>query len=328
MDETGQFFRAPHNIFLAEVSKQCTGGKKSKERITGAFFVSAVGVKEKPIVIGKSKNPRCFRTIRDTSQLPCSNFSQFKAWIDFNILDDVLSKLNRKLARERRNVISFLYNAPCHPPDMKGKYDHIKIVFFPPNCTYRLQPLDLGIIQTFKPKYMKLILTHVVSKIDDCNSVTEVSKSVDLLQAIRWIAQAWENVSESTIKKFFIKAGFLSEDESLVSFPEEHQEFDPFPELEDSELVQVNSLLRDASCASGTDVPSAGEALKADSTLPTCAEMTANWEEEFFSSLCASTSKNSPDDDSDEDIIEVNAASKEPKVKSLKRSYGNPGGRD
>ncbi|PFX15235.1 hypothetical protein AWC38_SpisGene20546 [Stylophora pistillata] len=106
-------------------------------------------------------------------------------------------------------------------------------------------------------------------------------------------------------------------DESLVSFPEEHQESDPFQELEDSELVQVNSLLRDASCASGIDVPSAGEALKADSTLPTCAEMTANWEEQFFSSLSASTSENSPDDESVEDIIEVNAASKEPKVKSL-----------
>ena len=204
---------------------------------------------------------------------------------------------------------------------MKGKHDLIKTVFFPPNFTYRLQLLDLGIIQTFKPKYMKLMLTHVVSKIDDCNSATEVSTTVDLLQAIRWIAQAWENVSESTIKKCFKKAGFLSEDESLVSFPEEHQEFDPFQELEDSELVQVNSLLRDASCASGTDVPSAGEALKADSTLPTCTEMTANWEEEFFSSLCASTSKNSPDDDSDdEDIIEVNAASKEPKVKSLREA--------
>ena len=76
--------------------------------------------------------------------------------MDFNILDDVLSKLNRKLARERRKNILFLDNAPCHPPDMKGKYDHIKIVFFPPNCTYRLQPLDLGIIQTFKLKHMSL----------------------------------------------------------------------------------------------------------------------------------------------------------------------------
>ena len=60
--------------------------------------------------------------------------------------------------------------------------------------------------------------------------------------------------------------------------------------------------------------------LKADSTPPTCTEMTANWKEEFFSSLSASTSQNSPHDKSDEDIIEVNAASKEPKVKSLKEA--------
>ena len=139
MDETGKFFRAPLNRSLAEVSKQCTGGKKSKERTTCAFFVNAAGVKEKPILIGKSKNPRCFRTIRDTSELPCSYFSRLKAWMDFNILDDVLSKLNRKLARESKGIsFLFLDNAPCHPPDVKGKYDHIKIVFFPPNCTYKL----------------------------------------------------------------------------------------------------------------------------------------------------------------------------------------------
>jgi len=56
---------------------------------------------------------------------------------------------------------------------------------------------------------------------------------------------------------------------------------------------------------------------QADSTLPTCNELNANWEEEFFSSLSVSTSQNSQDNDSDEDIVEVNAKSKEPKVKSL-----------
>lgn len=78
-DETGQFFRALPNRSLAEVSKQCTGGKKSKERVTCTFFVNAAGGREKPIVIGKSKNPRCFGIIRDTSQSPCSYFSQPKA---------------------------------------------------------------------------------------------------------------------------------------------------------------------------------------------------------------------------------------------------------
>ena len=320
MDETGQFYRALPNRSLAEVSKQCTGGKKSKERITCAFFVNAAGGSEEPIVIGKSKSPRCFKAIKDRSQLPCSYFNQAKSWMDFNILDEVLSKLNRKLARKQRNVILFLDNAPCHPRDMKGKYDHIKIVFFPPNCTSRLQPLDLGIIQAFKLKYMKLMLTHVVSKIYDCNYATEVCKCVDLLQAIRWITQAWESVSDSTIKKCFAKAGILSADESLVAFPADHREFDPFEDLDSGELVQVNSLLSDTSSVSESDTPSAVEALEATSTLPTYKELSANWEEEFFSTLSAFTLQNSEEDDSDDDIVEITAKPKEVKIKSLKEA--------
>ena len=63
------------------------------------------------------------------------------------------------------------------------KFDKIKIIFLPQNTTSRLQPLDLGIIQAFKFKYYKRLLTHVVSKVDQCNSASDVCKSVDLLQA-------------------------------------------------------------------------------------------------------------------------------------------------
>jgi len=133
-------------------------------------------------------------------------------------------------------------------------------------------------------------------------------------------------VSESTIKKCFVKAGFLSADGSLVSFPAEHREFDQFEDLESAELVQVNSLLCDASSRSGSDIPSAVDALEATSILSTCKELSANWEEEFFSSLLTSTSQNSQDDDSDDDIIEANAQPKEPKVNE--GSHGNAGGHD
>ncbi len=43
MDETDSGF--------GRIGKECKGGKKSKQRITVAFFVSAAGNKEKPIVI-------------------------------------------------------------------------------------------------------------------------------------------------------------------------------------------------------------------------------------------------------------------------------------
>ena len=95
MDETGKFYHALPNKSLSEAAKQCTGGKQSKERVTCAFFVNAAGGKEKPILIAKSANPRCFQGIRDLSSLPCTYFNQKKAWMDFGILDQILTKFNR-----------------------------------------------------------------------------------------------------------------------------------------------------------------------------------------------------------------------------------------
>lgn len=62
MDETGQFFRAMPNKSLTEASRNCTGGEKSKEGLICALFVNANGDKEKPIIIGKSTNPRFFNS--------------------------------------------------------------------------------------------------------------------------------------------------------------------------------------------------------------------------------------------------------------------------
>ena len=84
--------------------------------------------------------------------------------------------------------------------------------------------------------------------------------------------------------------------------------------------MQVNSLLSDTSSVSESDTPSAVEALEATSTLPTYKELSANWEEEFFSTLSASTSQNSEEDDSDDDIVEITAKPKEVKIKSMKEA--------
>ena len=114
-------------------------------------------------------------------------------------------------------------------------------------------------------------------------------------------------MSESTIKKCFAKAGILSADESLVAFPADHWEFDPFEDLDSGGLVQVNSLSRDTNPVSESDTPSAVEALEATSTLPTCKA----WEEE---------SQNSDEDDSDDDIVKITAQPKEVKIKSMKEA--------
>ena len=60
-DETGLFFRAVSDKSLSLKGDRCKGGKLSKERLTVMLACSATGDKLKPLVIGKSYKPRCFK---------------------------------------------------------------------------------------------------------------------------------------------------------------------------------------------------------------------------------------------------------------------------
>jgi hypothetical protein len=62
MDETGLFWKLQPDRSLA--TKQTSGGKKSKDRITIALCANGDGSEKlNPWIIGRSKNPRCFKHI-------------------------------------------------------------------------------------------------------------------------------------------------------------------------------------------------------------------------------------------------------------------------
>ena len=98
IDEMGVFWQALSARGFGQKGKHCYGGKKSKEQVTVAFFVSVAGTKEKPILIRKSETPRCLQNF-EKSALPVYNFGQKKAWMTGEIMDAVLTKLNRHLSR-------------------------------------------------------------------------------------------------------------------------------------------------------------------------------------------------------------------------------------
>ena len=195
------------------------------------------------------------------------------------------------------------------------KYSNIKVVFLPPNCTSKLQPLDLG-IQSFKLKYTKLMMTHVISQIEDCETGGDVCKSINVLKAIRWIAQAWEAVEPSTIVKCFTNAGVLDKERNVVKALAPPSDEDPFSDLED-DVLQVNALLEEA-C--GDTATSADESIAGENLLPVCQEVDKNWEQKFLSSL----SQNSDNEDGasdDEEIVEMDDVLPEPlKIKSYKEA--------
>lgn len=242
MDETGIFWRALPDKGFGERGKACKGGKKGKIRVTVALFVTASGKKEKAIVINKSETPRCLKGF-DKSMLPVTYFSQKKAWMTSEILDKILSKLNTLLSCQNWSILLLLDNAGCHPDHFKEKYSNINICFLPANTTSKLQPLDLGIIQNFKVHYRRLLLRYILSKIDECDSATEVANSINILVAIRWIALAWEEVKVETICKCFKKAGVLDSGMEVVScnLPDY-----PFQDLVDNDDAAVGTTSEEA----------------------------------------------------------------------------------
>ena len=323
MDETGCFWKALLTSGMAEKGKICSGGKMSKVRVTVAFFVSASGSKEMPVVIGKSEKPRCFKRV-EKSNLPVQYYNQPKAWMSGNIMHSILQQLNRRLSLEGRQILLLMDNAGCHPDNLTDKYSNIKIVFLPPNTTSVIQPLDLGIIKNFKVHYRRLLLLHVLAKIDepDISSAHDVTKSVTLLNAIRWVSQAWERVKSDTIKKCFRIAGVLNSDYNVVSRIGNDNE-DPFADIDDDSDQDLSQLTRLISQVQTNDACTVEEFVGVDKDLYTCHDVfdDDNWEEEFFSCISDSqppSNDHVADNDSDSDLDgDVESATIAQNIKSL-----------
>ena len=160
----GLFFKALTEKGLVEKSRGCKGGKKSKQSLTAAFFVAADGSKiSEPVVIWKSKSPRCFKNIQGrTRPSMVYYFSNEKAWMRTELMGSV-RLLDRKVLLEHRKIILFLDNRPCYPETFQYNFKNIKLIFLQNYTTSRLQPLDAVIIRVFKCKYRKRLLKYVFS---------------------------------------------------------------------------------------------------------------------------------------------------------------------
>ena len=143
----------------------CRRGKKSKQRLTAAFFVASDGSK---IVTWESKSPRCFKNIHDkTRPSTVQYFSNEKAWMRTEIMEDVLRLLDCKFLLESSKIILFHDNAYCHPETLQNISKNIKLILLPKSTTSRLQLFDGGIISAFKGKYRERLLKYVVSRTDE-----------------------------------------------------------------------------------------------------------------------------------------------------------------
>ena len=86
---------------------------KNKVRLTGMAAASATGEKLPMFVIWKSKNLRSFKNVK---HLPCQYKSQRKSWINSEIFEEWVRKLDRKFRADDRKIVLIIDTCPAHPP--------------------------------------------------------------------------------------------------------------------------------------------------------------------------------------------------------------------
>lgn len=134
------------------------GKKKSKKRVSILFAVNASGSHMiKPLIINQSLNPRCLKDIK----LDVEWEANASAWMTAEIFSDWLRAFDREMGRVHpgQRVVLLMDGVSMHHVIFEIKLKNVTCILLPPNMTCHLQPLDQGIIFSFKCSYHKAAST-------------------------------------------------------------------------------------------------------------------------------------------------------------------------
>jgi DDE superfamily endonuclease len=115
-----------------------------------------------------------------------------------------LRSFDTLIGLRKRKALLLIDNAPSHgkePP----RLEHVAVEYLAPSMTAHIQPLDGGIISTFKAHYRKLFLAHLIDQYD----ANMPFQKLDIKSAIYFLADAWHNVTPATIKNCRDRVGIL-----------------------------------------------------------------------------------------------------------------------
>ncbi|XP_017891414.1 tigger transposable element-derived protein 1-like [Ceratina calcarata] len=205
-DETGLWWKKmPTRTFISKKEKTAPGFKVSKDRLTLLLCSNASGdFMTKPLLVYRSLNPRALKGVNKNT-LPVYWKANPRAWVTGNLFKDwflncFVPDVERYLRQKNLSlkVLLLLDNAPCHPQDLN--HPNVKILFLPPNTTSLLQPLDQGIIYTFKTYYIRRALEWILDVTDSKSiNVMEAWKKFSIKHCIDIISLSLKELKTSTL---------------------------------------------------------------------------------------------------------------------------------
>ncbi|GBN95552.1 Tigger transposable element-derived protein 6 [Araneus ventricosus] len=109
-NETALFIQYLPQKTLTIKKEKCFGGKQSKAILTVMLGANMTGhQKLKPLVIGRSKNPRC---LKDAKSLELVYDFNKKSWMTSEICEKWVQKLDKRMIAECRKIALVFDNCP------------------------------------------------------------------------------------------------------------------------------------------------------------------------------------------------------------------------
>jgi hypothetical protein len=199
MDETGLFYRLEPNRSLA--TQRLAGKKQQEERITVALTVNADGTcKLPPLVVSTSLLPHAFssRHIVCPENLGILWFANEHARMTMRCFEKFLLDFERRMADlGKEKVLLLVDNFSGHQVDsaVATSLTITAVEFLPANTTSKFQPMDAGILQSFKAYYRKALIEHKLECL-----MTNRDSEIDVYQAVKMIERVWRmDVTPQTI---------------------------------------------------------------------------------------------------------------------------------
>nr|XP_033817702.1 tigger transposable element-derived protein 1-like isoform X1 [Geotrypetes seraphini] len=200
--------KMPEKNDILKEEKIAPGHKVSKDRLTLLLGGNASGdFKLKPLLVYHSLNPRALSRVIKAA-LPVIWKANSKAWVTLAIFEDWFKNhfipavehycLEKEIPFK---ILLVLDNAPGHRSTSGELHPNVNVVFLPPNTTSLLQPMDQGVIASFKAYYLRQTFSQAVKATQD-NETTlrDFWKSYNIYGAIKNIAQSWNEVKKSKME--------------------------------------------------------------------------------------------------------------------------------
>ncbi|KMZ76545.1 hypothetical protein ZOSMA_10068G00010, partial [Zostera marina] len=212
VDETGLFWRLMPDKTMTFKGDKCSGGKKSKERITVLVGSNMDGSEKIPLlVIGKSKKPRCFKN----AKIPVEYEANKKSWMTSDIFEQWLKRWDRKLGIDKRKILLFVDNCSAHP---KIQLKNIKLQFFLPNATAEVQNLEEDVLEPELPQ-----LDDLWARIQEEGGIDEQTELADFIDVDQVLATTGTRTLEE------IAASTSSTAQAEPESEEDEPELQPIP---------------------------------------------------------------------------------------------------